>query len=112
MLRSLRSLLIAWEVLLVAGALALLWSGFAWAPLILIYALVNAAIIGLAVFLERPRYRSDAEDADGRPGRSEVRLPPGFAPTEELFIDPTSGVRVRVWIDPATGERRYRPESR
>ena len=28
-------------------------------------------------------------------------------PTDERFIDPTTGQRTRVWIDPATGERSY-----
>ena len=30
-----------------------------------------------------------------------------FRPTEERFEDPTTGVRMRVWLDPAAGERRY-----
>jgi hypothetical protein len=30
-----------------------------------------------------------------------------FQPTDELFVDPTSGQRLRVYLDPATGERRY-----
>lgn len=31
-------------------------------------------------------------------------------PTDEVFLDPESGRRTRVWYDPATGEREYRPE--
>jgi hypothetical protein len=31
-------------------------------------------------------------------------------PTDEVFIDPESGRRTRVWYDPATGKREYRPE--
>ena len=34
----------------------------------------------------------------------------GARPTDEVFIDPSSGQRMRVWYDPATGERDYRPE--
>ena len=30
-----------------------------------------------------------------------------FRPTDELFMDPTSGQRLRVYLNPATGERRY-----
>ena len=30
--------------------------------------------------------------------------------TSVRFIDPTSGHRMRVWLDPASGERRYRAE--
>ena len=31
-------------------------------------------------------------------------------PTDERFIDPTSGARMRVWIDPASGDRSYLPD--
>ncbi|MGH7641575.1 MAG: hypothetical protein ACRENX_00910 [Candidatus Dormibacteria bacterium] len=31
-------------------------------------------------------------------------------PTDEVFIDPDSGQRMRVWYDSATGKREYRPE--
>jgi hypothetical protein len=31
-------------------------------------------------------------------------------PTDEVFVDPESGRRTRVWYDPATGQRDYRPE--
>ena len=110
MLRSVRLLLVAWEVSLVVGALAVLWSGFAWAPLVLVYALINAGLIAIVLVRERPRYHSETEVADARSFPSGEQLPPGQEPTDELFIDPTSGVRVRVWANAATGERRYRRE--
>ena len=31
-------------------------------------------------------------------------------PTTEVFIDPETGRRMRVWYDPSTGGRDYRPE--
>ena len=31
-------------------------------------------------------------------------------PTDEVFIDPETGRRMRVWYDPGTGKRDYRPE--
>ncbi|HKI58114.1 MAG TPA: hypothetical protein VKA00_02715 [Trueperaceae bacterium] len=31
----------------------------------------------------------------------------GFEETEETFVDPTTGIRQRVWFNPSTGERRY-----
>jgi hypothetical protein len=31
-------------------------------------------------------------------------------PTAEVFTDPTTGKRTRVWYNPATGEREYRAE--
>jgi hypothetical protein len=31
-------------------------------------------------------------------------------PTEEVFVDPETARRMRVWYDPDTGRREYRPE--
>jgi hypothetical protein len=31
-------------------------------------------------------------------------------PTGEVFIDPDTGRRMRVWYDAGTGKREYRPE--
>lgn len=31
-------------------------------------------------------------------------------PTSEVFTDPSTGKPMRVWYNPATGEREYRPE--
>lgn len=33
--------------------------------------------------------------------------PAGFRQTEEVFIDPTTGIKQRVWFNPGTGERFY-----
>lgn len=65
--------------------------------------LAGIGVVGLViVILERQRYRSVAED---EPARA-----PNLRPTDEVFTDPTTGHRTRVWIDPQTGERSYRPE--
>lgn len=32
----------------------------------------------------------------------------GFVMTQEIFIDPTTGIKQQVWFNPKTGERRYR----
>jgi hypothetical protein len=65
----------------------------------------------LAVVFERSRYRSDAAERSAGtsgPGGGEPSMPVApFRPTDELFVDPTSGQRLRVYLDPATGERRY-----
>ena len=37
-------------------------------------------------------------------------MEPRFRRTDELFEDPSSRRTMRVWLDPATGERRYRAE--
>jgi hypothetical protein len=34
----------------------------------------------------------------------------GAKPTDEVFIDPETSRRMRVWYDPGTGRRDYRPE--
>jgi len=34
----------------------------------------------------------------------------GSEPTSEVFTDPATGKRMRVWYDPATGDREYRAE--
>ena len=43
-----------------------------------------------------------------RPGRQSNIA--GAHPTTEVFIDPESGRRMRVWFDPSTGTRDYRPD--
>ena len=73
-----------------------------------------ALIVG--ALLERMRYRSAAADgvaAPIGPGGGEPTdrpMEPRFQRTDEQFVDPTTSVRMRVWLDPGTGERRYRAE--
>lgn len=69
-------------------------AGLGWiVPLLVILVLVAAAV--LAVF-GWERYR----------GRTSTRV----QPTPEVFIDPATGMPMRVWYDPTTGVREYRPE--
>lgn len=76
---------------------------------------VGAVAIGAAL-LERSRYRSSnaelSSEAPGPGGGEPTDRPMDqrFRRTDERFIDPTSGVAMRVWIDPESGERRYRAE--
>ena len=67
-----------------------------------------------AAILERLRYRSLAAEISGDPhgpgGGEHARPEARFRPTDERFLDPTTGVRMRVYVDSATGERRYVPE--
>jgi hypothetical protein len=74
-------------------------------------------LVGLAVVaFERMRYHSEADEPVaprmGSPGGEPAGQPlePRFRPTGEVFIDPTTTRRMRVYLDPATGERRYRAE--
>jgi hypothetical protein len=77
-------------------------------------AIVIGAAIMIACVLERPRYRPDGAEMvnpiPGPGGGESGYLEPRFAPTTEAFIDPTSRRRMRVFLDPRTGERRYRAE--
>ena len=73
-------------------------------------------VLVVALVLERTRYRSlGAEASAARPGpgggeTAGAPLEARFRPTDEVFEDPMSGVRMRVHVDPLTGERRYRAE--
>ena len=79
-----------------------------------VWLFVCGAVLLAGVMLERTRYRSlDAERtgaSHGRGGGETGRPEARFRSTDERFVDPTTGVPMRVWIDPATGERRYVPE--
>lgn len=77
---------------------------------------IAGVVLLVAVLIERWRYRSEAAEASWSPigpgGGEPTNAPmdPRFQRTDEAFVDPTSGRRMRVWIDRATGERRYRAE--
>jgi hypothetical protein len=66
----------------------------------LIVAVVVIVGILIAVF-GRDRYRGDRSPASGDTLAQ---------PTDEVFVDPDSGRHMRVWSDPGTGRREYRPE--
>jgi len=102
-------------VLLILGGIALAAVGGPGAGLGAALTLFIPGVVVLgAVILERTRYRSlHAERTGGLhgPGGGEPHAPePRFQPTPERFIDPTTHVAMRVWVDPTTGERRYVPE--
>jgi hypothetical protein len=74
------------------------------------------AFLVIVVAIERQRYRSDAAErsnASPGPGGGEPAgsVDPRFRPSNEVFIDPTTGIRMRVVVDPASGERRYVAEA-
>jgi hypothetical protein len=78
-----------------------------------LYTLFIGLALIVAAVIERVRYRSaEAERLAAAPGPgggepAGTSLDPRFRPTEERFEDPTTGVRMRVWLDPVAGERRY-----
>ena len=59
-------------------------------------ALGLGVIVLLGTLFERWRYRRIERSASGR-----------WQPTDEKFIDPSTGEPVEVMFDPQTGERRY-----
>ena len=59
---------------------------------------LGAGIIVITIIGE-PRYWPARRAGEGQ-----------LRPTDERFIDPTSGAQMRVWIDPATGDRSYLPD--
>jgi hypothetical protein len=64
------------------------------------WVIVAVVVIGVvAALFGWDRYRSD------RKGSNE-----SSQPTSEVFIDPASGKPMRVWYNPATGEREYRAD--
>jgi hypothetical protein len=77
-------------------------------------ALVSGGIVVVAVLVERMRYRSEAAERTGNPpgpgGGESGPIESRFVPTNERFVDPTSGHTMRVFVDANTGERRYRAE--
>ena len=82
-----------------------------------IYAVGLGLALIVAALIERVRYRSDVAEREAAPigpGGGEpmdALLEARFRPTDEAFIDPTSGRKMRVWLDPRSGERRYRAEA-
>ncbi len=76
-----------------------------------VWFVVVGAVVMIASIMQRNRYRSLTAEltnqAPGPGGGENGPLEPRFAPTDELFVDPTSGRPMRVFIDPRTGERRY-----
>ncbi len=68
-----------------------------WAVLAIVVLGIVVAVFGW------DRYRGDRKSTDAGTGT-------GSEPTGEVFIDPATGKRMRVWYDPATGDREYRAE--
>jgi hypothetical protein len=77
-----------------------------------LWLMVLGAVGLLGITFERMRYRSEAAERSGETGGQagvDSGPPdPRFRPTEERFVDPTTRLRLRVWVDPSSGERRYR----
>jgi hypothetical protein len=107
------ALLVCGGLMLLGGVVTLsLGTAFAGAALWLI---VTGGILVIAMALERTRYRSEAaertSETAGPGGGESTPVEARFRPTDEVFVDPTSHRRMRVLVDPRTGERRYVAEA-
>jgi hypothetical protein len=90
--------------LLVLGGLAVVALGY---PLVALSMVAGGVVLVIAAVFEVMRYRSAAGGKPG-PGGGELGLPEArFKPTDEVFVDPTTNKRMRVYADDRTGERRY-----
>jgi hypothetical protein len=82
---------------------------------IVVEMIIGGMVLVLAAVLEITRYRAEGADhtrAEPGPGGGEPAQPEArFRPTDEVFVDPTTHLRMRVFADQRTGERRYVAES-
>jgi hypothetical protein len=103
------------RALVAVVAVLLLFGGLLSAPIVglpgLWTSVVGAAAL-IALAIERNRYRSEEADRTFEPvgpggGEPVGAIEGRFRRTEEIFVDPTTGHRMRVFVDGGTGERRY-----
>ena len=111
----LRALILGLGALLTLGGFAAIAVG-GWVGLWGLWLVVGGLVVVAAILLERRRYRSVAAEVGPEPpgpGGGEPLdepLEPRFSPTTERFVDPTTGESMRVWVDAASGDRRYRAD--
>jgi len=110
---SVRVLVFCFGLLMFVGGIVAISAG-PLAALSGIWGVVLGSVVMIAAVVQRGRYRSQAAErshSDPGPGGGETgHLEPRFLPTTEVFLDPTTGVLMRVFADPRTGERLYRAE--
>jgi len=108
-----RAAVAGFGLLLILGALGI---AVAAGPAALLPAAVTfcvGAVLLVGAAIERIRYRSTTAERHGQPpgpGGGEpagAPIEPRFQATAEVFVDPTTHVRMRVLVDSRTGERRY-----
>lgn len=81
-----------------------------------LYTVLGGLALIVGALIERVRYRSEATDRDGTPAGpaggepTYATIEPRFRRTDEVFVDPTTQQRMRVWLDASSGERRYLAE--
>jgi hypothetical protein len=95
-------------IAIAGGGIFAVWPG--------LWLLTSGAVLIVVAVLERTRYRSEAAERANEPAGPGGGETPGvvearFRPTDEVFVDPTTGRRMRVLLDQRTGERRYVAEA-
>lgn len=63
---------------------------------LLVLVLIGGIVFGITGWYRHARLRP-----------KQPQVPPGFSRTDEVIIDPTTGIRQRVWYNDQTGERWY-----
>lgn len=67
------------------------------------WVIIAIVVMGIVIALfGLDRYRDSRRNADDGSASQ---------PTSEVFTDPDTGRRMRVWYDPSTGRREYRAEA-
>ena len=98
-------------VALLIGGIALAASGLEGGFVGAAWLIIGGVVMIIAVVIEVSRYRSQSAElghiAPGPGGGETAPLEPRFQRTDEVFVDPTSNLRMRVYLDSNTGERRY-----
>jgi putative heavy-metal-binding protein len=97
---------------LLLGGIGLAFAGGGLALIFPVFWMVASGVVLIVVALiEISRYRSEAAEEGhvqpGPGGGENVAPEPRFEPTDEVFVDPTTQRRMRVFADKRTGERRY-----
>ncbi len=95
-MKLLRVFLVSYAILSIIGAVLLFQhTRSGWYLLIVCYLLINAFIILVGIIFEKNRYEP----------KSGAKV--GWRPTNERFIDQSSGKLMEVYYNPKTGERKY-----
>jgi hypothetical protein len=110
-----RALIGVGGVLLLIGGVALVFFAGSGGLFAAFWMIVSGVVLIIGVVVERSRYRSQAAErgqlSPGPGGGETAPLEPRFRATDEVFVDPTTNARMRVYLDSNTGERRYVAES-
>lgn len=107
-----RGLMLVVGALMVLGGFAVLGVGTPVDGYPGLWLILSGGVLMVVAVLERNRYRSEAAERANDPagpggGETGGAVEPRFRPTDEVFVDPTTGRRMRVLLDARTGERRY-----